>query len=103
MILSARLVFKNFSDTVHSTHSPPPPYDFLFMLLDTDIAHKATLFLHEQLFGVLQCLLLLLLNADIAHKDTLFFHEQLFYVLQDVFLMLLDADIAHKDNFFLDE
>ena len=100
MILSARLVFKNFSDTVHLTHSPPQ--DFLFMLLDTDIAHKATLFPHLQLFCVLQCLLLLLLNADIAHKDTLFFHEQLFYVLQDVFLILLDADIA-QDTLFLDE
>ena len=51
----------------------------------------------------MQDLLLMLLDADIAHKDTLFFHEQLFYVLQDVFLMLLDADIAHKDTLFLDE
>ena len=76
--------------------------DVLLMLLDDGIAHKNTLFLHEKLFCDLQDYLLMLLDADIANKDT-FFHELLFCVLQDVLLMLLDADISHKDTLFLHE
>ena len=45
------------------------------MLLDTDIAYKDTLLLHEQVFCPDQDFLLLLLHADSAHKDTLFLHE----------------------------
>ena len=50
------------------------------MLLDTDIAYKDTLLLHEQVFCADQDFLLLLLHADIVHKKTLFLHEELFYV-----------------------
>ena len=45
------------------------------MLLDTDIAYKDTLLLHEQVFCADQDFLLLLLHAGIAHYDTFFFHE----------------------------
>ena len=51
------------------------------MLLDADSAHKDTLFLHEQLFCVVQDYFSMLLDTDIAHKDTLFLHEQLFCVV----------------------
>ena len=40
------------------------------------------------------------LYADIAHKDSLFLHEQLFCVLQDVLLLLLDTHIVYKDILF---
>ena len=47
--------------------------------------------------------LLMLLDADIAHKETLFLHEQLFCVVQDLFLMYMDVDIVHMDILFLYE
>ena len=45
----------------------------------------------------------MVLQADIVHKDTLFIHEQLFCVIQDLFLFLIDADIDHKDTSFPNE
>ena len=50
------------------------------MLLDTDIAYKDTLLLHEQVFCADQEFLLLLLHTGILHKKTLFLHEELFCV-----------------------
>ena len=44
-------------------------------MLDADIVHKSTLFLHEQLFCDVQDYFLLLIHTDIAHKDTLYLHE----------------------------
>ena len=49
--------------------------DFFLMLLDADIAHKNTLFLHEPLFCVVPDVLLMWLHTDIVHTDILFFHE----------------------------
>ena len=51
------------------------------MMLQANIDHKDTLFIHEQLFCVIQDLFWVLIEADIDHKDTSFTYEQLFRVL----------------------
>ena len=70
---------------------------YFLVLIDADINHKHTLFLHEQLCCVVQDFLLMLLDA----KDTLFNHELHFGDDQDFHFLLLDNDIAHKDTLSL--
>ena len=59
--------------------------DFLFLLLDTQIAHKDILSLHESTSCVYLDVLLLLLDADIDHKNSLPLHEPTFYAFLDYF------------------
>ena len=73
----------------------------ILLLLDTHIAHKDILFLHELIFCVDLDFLLLLLDTHIAHKDILILHEPNFCVDLDFLLLLLDTHITHKNILIL--
>ena len=55
----------------------------ILLLLDTHIAHKDILFLHELIFYDVLGLLLLLLDTHIAYKDISFHYELIIYAVLD--------------------
>ena len=77
--------------------------DFLFLLLDTHIAHKDISSFHVLIFGVNLDFLMLLLDNHIANKDISSLHVLIFCVNLDLLLLLLYTHIAKKDILFLHE